>query len=47
MHLLRNKTKQSAFDALLENNDFETPKAMIESEVDNMIVTSFSNQMKF
>ena len=34
--LLRNKTKQSAFDALSENNDFEIPKAMIESEVANM-----------
>ena len=35
-NLLRNKTKQSAFDALSENNDFEIPKAMIESEVANM-----------
>ena len=34
--LLRNKTKQSAFDALSESNDFEIPKAMIESEVANM-----------
>ena len=35
-NLLRNKTKQSAFDALSESNDFEIPKAMIESEVANM-----------
>ena len=35
-NLLRNKTKQNAFDALSENNDFEIPKAMIESEVANM-----------
>ena len=35
-NLLRNKTKQSAFDALAGNNDFEIPKAMIESEVTNM-----------
>ena len=35
-NLLRNKTKQSAFDALSDNNDFEIPKAMIESEVANM-----------
>ena len=35
-NLLRNKTKQSVFDALSEKNDFEIPKAMIESEVANM-----------
>ena len=35
-NLLRNKTKQSALEALSESNDFEIPKAMIESEVVNM-----------
>ena len=34
--ILRNKTKQNAFEALSDNNDFEVPKAMIDSEVVNM-----------
>ena len=35
-NLLRNKAKQNAFEALSESNNFEVPKAMIESEVVNM-----------
>jgi trigger factor len=35
-NLLRNKTKQNALEALSDNNDFEVPKAMIDSEVVNM-----------
>jgi trigger factor len=35
-NLLRNKTKQNAFEALSDNNNFEVPKAMIDSEVVNM-----------
>jgi trigger factor len=36
VNLLKNKTKQNIFDALAEGNDFEIPKSMIESEVNNM-----------
>ena len=35
-NLLRNKAKQNALEALSESNNFEVPKAMIESEVVNM-----------
>ncbi len=30
----RNQVKQAAFDALLESNEFEVPKAMLEQEID-------------
>ena len=35
-NLLKNKARQNIFDAMAESNDFEIPKAMIESEVGNM-----------
>ncbi len=30
----RNQVKQDAFDALIEKNEFEVPKAMLEQEID-------------
>lgn len=35
-NVLKNKTKQSIFDALADGNSFEIPGAMIDSEVSNM-----------
>ena len=36
--LLKNKSKSSILDSLREANSFEVPKAMVESELNNMKV---------
>lgn len=33
-HAARNQVKQAAFDALLEKNEFDVPKAMLDQEID-------------
>ncbi|WP_434352859.1 trigger factor [Psychrobacter sp. HD31] len=43
----RNQVKQAAFDALLEKNEFDVPKAMVEQEVDrqrNQMLQRFASQ---
>ena len=43
----RNQVKQAVFDALLEKNEFDIPKAMLEQEINrqrNMMVQRFSQQ---
>ena len=35
-NIINGKVKQSLYDALLQANDFEVPKAMIDSEISNM-----------
>ena len=46
-HAARNQVKQAAFDALLEKNEFEVPKAMLEQEIDRqrqMMLNRFAQQ---
>lgn len=43
----RNQVKQAAFDALVEKNEFEVPKAMLASEIDrqrNLMLQRFAQQ---
>ena len=43
----RNQVKQAVFDALLEKNEFDIPKAMLEQEINrqrNMMIQRFSQQ---
>lgn len=43
----RNQVKQAAFDALLEKNEFDIPKAMLDSEIDrqrNRMMQRFAQQ---
>lgn len=43
----RNQVKQSAFDALLEKNEFDVPKAMLEQEIGrqrNLMLQRFAQQ---
>lgn len=43
----RNQVKQAAFDAVLEKNEFDVPKAMVEQEIDrqrNMMLQRFASQ---
>lgn len=43
----RNQVKQAAFDALLEKNEFEVPKAMLEPEIErqrNLMIQRFAEQ---
>lgn len=43
----RNQVKQAAFDALVEKNEFEVPKAMLEQEIErqrNMMLQRFAQQ---
>lgn len=43
----RNQVKQAVFDALLEKNEFDIPKAMLEQEINrqrNMMLQRFSQQ---
>ncbi|MFC0820055.1 trigger factor [Moraxella marmotae] len=46
-HAGRNQVKQAAFDALLEKNEFDVPKAMLEQEIDRqrqMMLNRFAQQ---
>ncbi len=46
-HAARNQVKQAAFDALLEKNEFDVPKAMLEQEIDRqrqMMLQRFAQQ---
>ncbi|PIE46823.1 MAG: trigger factor [Gammaproteobacteria bacterium] len=43
----RNQVKQAAFDALLEKNEFDVPKAIVEQEIDrqrNQMLQRFASQ---
>ncbi|OOR87980.1 trigger factor [Moraxella caviae] len=43
----RNQVKQAAFDALLEKNEFDVPKAMLDQEIDrqrNLMLQRFAQQ---
>lgn len=46
-HAARNQVKQAAFDALLEKNEFEVPKAMLDQEIDRqrqLMLNRFAQQ---
>ncbi|UTO06180.1 trigger factor [Moraxella sp. FZLJ2107] len=46
-HAARNQVKQAAFDALLEKNEFDVPKAMLDQEIDRqrqMMLNRFAQQ---
>lgn len=46
-HAGRNQVKQAAFDALLEKNEFDVPKAMLDQEIDRqrqMMLNRFAQQ---
>ena len=46
-HAARNQVKQAAFDALLEKNEFDVPKAMLDQEIDRqrqLMLNRFSQQ---
>ncbi|PNP98531.1 trigger factor [Moraxella sp. RCAD0137] len=46
-HAARNQVKQAAFDALLDKNEFEVPKAMLDQEIDRqrqMMLNRFAQQ---
>jgi len=41
---VREKVKKQVLDAILEKNELELPKALIDSEIDNMMQQSMANQ---
>ncbi len=46
-HAARNQVKQAAFNALLEKNEFDVPKAMLDQEIDRqrqMMLNRFAQQ---
>ncbi len=46
-HAARNQVKQAAFDALLDKNEFDVPKAMLDQEIDRqrqMMLNRFAQQ---
>lgn len=46
-HAARNQVKQAAFDALLEKNEFDVPKAMLDQEIDRqrqLMLNRFAQQ---
>ncbi|OOS07441.1 trigger factor [Moraxella cuniculi DSM 21768] len=46
-HAARNQVKQAAFDALLEKNEFEVPKVMLDQEIDRqrqLMLNRFAQQ---
>lgn len=46
-HAGRNQVKQAAFDALLEKNEFDVPKAMLDQEIDRqrqLMLSRFAQQ---